>query len=169
MHPLAGRRGRAYALDCLCYLGIAGAMVPVGLAVRHLPALQDPWAVVAVSALPPVVATVLAAWTESGPRGATPGKRRVGLTVRGREGDRPRFGRTLARNAVKIALPWQLGHVVAVLAADGGFERRDPALLTATALTYPVVGLLVGGVLLGSGRPLHDRLAGTTVTTAASS
>ncbi len=61
IHPLAKRRVLAYAADCLGYLGLAATTVPLGLALnrRHLPTERE---VLALSAIPPVLATVWATW-----------------------------------------------------------------------------------------------------------
>jgi uncharacterized RDD family membrane protein YckC len=164
VHPLARRRTIAYAADCMTYLGIAAATVPVGLIIRQV---ADPSrnAVLTMSAVPPLVATVWAAARESGLRRATWGKRRQGLTFAtyGADGAAPTFARALLRNTVKIAIPWQLGHMTAIGAAWGGFDENDPLTVTATVLTYPVIGALVLTTVLGSGRAVHDRVARTVV------
>jgi uncharacterized RDD family membrane protein YckC len=160
MHPLTSRRALAYLEDCLRFLGLAALMVPLGLAVRHhgRPARTT---VVGLSALPPVAATVIAAVQES--RRGTPGHRRARLLVLDRQGAPPGLARALLRNTVKIGLPWQLGHLVGVGAAYGGFERRDPWTLVPTALVYPWFAAVAAGVATGSGQALHDRVAGTQV------
>ena len=163
MHSLFRARGRAYVLDCLVYLGLAASTVPLGVVFQ-----QQGWGhakglVLAVSAIPPVAATVLAGVQESGVRAATFGKRLVHLEVFTATGDRVPLGRALLRNAVKIGIPWQLGHVVAIGSTFGGFERRDPATLAAAAVVYPLMVVMVVLAARGSGRALHDRLAGTQV------
>ena len=82
MHALARRRATGYLVDCTGYLGIAAAMVPFGLVVNALSDLGPRRTYVsAVSAIPPAIATVLAARAESGPRRATWGKHRGDLEV----------------------------------------------------------------------------------------
>lgn len=173
-HHLAARRTRAYSVDALGYLGVAAATIPLGLAVNA--SIDEPSMplVLTLSAIPPVVATVWAARQESS-RGATWGKRRLGLRVlavpsdgaadRARKAPSPR--RALVRNAAKIGIPWQLGHCVAVGAAFDGFETGDPLTLAATAVTYPLLAAMIGTVWWGSGRGLHDRIARTRVEEAA--
>lgn len=167
MNPLAARRARAYALDCAGYLGVAAATVPLGLVVRRL-AHGNPsrTLVLGLSALPPVIATVWAALAESGPQGATIGKRRAGLVVvpatsDGREPITMR--QAMVRSVVKILVPWQLGHMVAIGAATGGFDDNDALTIGATIVTYPLLGLFAWMVLHGDGRGPHDRVAGTRV------
>lgn len=163
MHPLAGARARAYLVDCGAYLCVAAATVPMGVVGHHVGWGRHRAYVLCVSAVPPLVATLLAARQESGPRGATLGKRHQGLVVRGRADAVVTSGRALIRNTVKIGVPWQLGHVVAIGAAFGGFERRDPVTLGAAAVTYPLLATMVVAAALGGGRALHDRVAGTVV------
>lgn len=82
MHALARRRATGYLLDCTGYLGIAAAMVPFGLVVNALTDLGPRRSYVsAISAIPPAIATVLAARAESGPRRATWGKHRGDLEM----------------------------------------------------------------------------------------
>lgn len=162
MHPLAALRSRAYLEDCLRYLGMAVALVPFGVLVQRR-GTRSRAAVVGLSALLPVAATVMAAVQES--HLGTPGHRRAGLVVLDDQGRPPALGRALLRNTAKIGVPWQLGHLVGVGAAYGGFERRDHWTLVPTAVVYPWFAAVAAGVALGSGRALHDRLTGTHVTT----
>jgi uncharacterized RDD family membrane protein YckC len=163
VHPLAARRGRGYLRDCVGYLGLAAATVPLGVLFHRRGWGVDRRLVLAVSALPPLAATLVAARQESGPRRATWGKRREGLVVVDASGGRLTFRRALVRNAVKVGVPWQLGHVVAIGSSFGGFQRRDPVTLAAAALTYPLLAAMVTAVTRGSGRGLHDRVARTEV------
>lgn len=99
-HPLAVRRARAYALDAVGYLGVAAATVPLGMLVRTVGGEPSRAVVLALSAIPPLVATAWAARAESSTRGATWGKRRLGLRVVADEDSaRLPFGRALVRNA----------------------------------------------------------------------
>lgn len=50
-------------------------------------------------------------------------------------------------------------------AAFGGFDEADPLTIAATAVTYPLLTVMIGTVTLGSGRGIHDRLAQAHVTT----
>lgn len=167
MHRLATARARAYLIDGGLYLGIAAMEVPVGLAsIRRGGDTNRVW-VYAASAVAPIVAAIWAARAESGPHQATLGKRRVGVHVVSASasgGDaRLSFARGLVRNVVKIAVPWQLGHTVALGASRGGFEERDPLTLASTALIYPLLGVMAWTGLRGHGRAIHDRVAGSLV------
>lgn len=70
---------------------------------------------------------------------------------------------SLVRNVVKIAIPWQLGHVVTVRGAFGGFEHPDAALVATTATTYGLLAIGLIGVLGRSGVTLHDLLSRSRV------
>lgn len=168
LHPLATQRARAYALDAVGYLGLAAATVPAGMLARHLadghPSRR---LVLALSAIPPVAATLWAARRESSASAATWGKQRLGLRVVADADDSALpYRRALVRNVTKIAVPWQLGHTVAIGAAFGGFEEADPVTIVATAVAYPLMAAMIGAVSLGTGRALHDRLARSHVKTA---
>lgn len=165
MHPLARHRATGYLCDCVGYLGVAAALVPVGLVVDARTDLgRRRGYAYAVSAVPPLVATLLAARAESGPRRATWGRRRAGLQVQDLmtgEAISPR--RALARNTVKILLPWQAGHITTIAALWGGFEERDPLAYGASVVVYGLMGAFAVTCLRGSGRGPHDLLAGSVV------
>ena len=103
---------------------------------------------------------------ESGPRGATVGKRHLRLRVRSVSrsvGDDPvRLTQTLIRAAVKFA-PWEVAHTAMWrMPSDPG----DPAIWPWITFSLVLVMCLVyvGGLVLGSGRTLYDLAAGTRVT-----
>ena len=161
MHPLLRARSQAYLVDCLVHLAVPLALVPIGLLVRHRHRHLDPRLLHTVSALPPIAATLLASAQDS--RGGTWGHRSQGLVVRTTHGYVPGFGRALLRNTVKIGIPWQLGHAVAIGAATGRLDLHHPWTLGATVIIYPWMAAAATAVALGSGRGLHDRAAGTEV------
>lgn len=167
MDELAGDRTKAYARDCIGYAAIAAATVPFGLIANARGWGRKRGTVIAMSAVPPALATALAAWEET-KQGATQGKRHYGLQVVDQSGGSGSagYGRFLLRNLAKIGIPWQLGHVVAVGAAFGGFESRDRLTWGAMVITYPLIGVSAASVFFGQGRALHDRLARTEVVTA---
>jgi len=157
------RRTEGYLLDCIGYLGIAALELPLGLALKDTSLASNPLFLAIASSVPPAAATLIAARSESSADGATWGKRRAALTVKDVGGGEVALGRALWRNTIKIFLPWTLGHVVAFRAADGGFERGDALTLVATGLVYAWLAASVVTTLYGSGRSVHDRLSGTTV------
>lgn len=171
MHPLATRRALAHLTDCVGYLGVCAAILPGGIVLATRTDLaRKPAFGHLISMVPPAIATVLAARAESGPHRATWGKRRQGLKVSDADGDAGglTFARALRRNTAKIFVPWQLGHTSTIGGVWGGFERRDPLTYAATLAVYGVIGLYVWQGTQGSGRGVHDLIAGSEVTSAAS-
>lgn len=169
MHFLAVRRAGAYALDCCTYFVIASATVPVGLIVNRLAGVPSHGLVLVMSAIPPAIATLWAARVESARHRATLGKRWQKLIVvpatdgLDESDQRIRFGQALLRNSLKILVPWQLGHIMAIEAMYGGFENREPLALGAAVIFYPLVGVFAWLLLRDEGRGPHDRIAGTRV------
>lgn len=165
MHPLARRRATGYLRDCAGYLGVAVAMVPLGLAVNAVTDLGSSRSYAsAMSAVPPAIATVIAARAESGPHRATWGKRRAGLRVQELGTGAPiTVGRALARNSLKILVPWQAGHVTTIAAIWGGFEEGDRIAYGASFLVYGMMAVYAVTCLRGSGRGPHDLAAGSVV------
>lgn len=161
MNPLAKRRIGAYVLDMAGYLGVAALTVPLGMLAAQAGLGESPAFVVTASAVHVVIATAIAAHFEA--KDATWGKRRCGLKVVSGSGGRLPFISALGRNLLKIGLPWQVGHVVAIGAAFGGFESLDPALMTASAACYALIGLGIWGVLRRSGVTFYDAATGSRV------
>ncbi|KAF0258636.1 RDD family protein [Clavibacter michiganensis subsp. michiganensis] len=170
-HP--GDRLIAVLIDWLfmcVWIGLVAA-VTVPLFLIGATASLAPVAENAVAALVTVVPiTIALAVMESGPRQSTPGKRARRLVVRdARTGDALPFRRALLRNAVKVALPWAVGHaavyaIVGTSGTTGGTRTSVPAgveALTAIAYVLPAVWLVT--LLLGSGRTPYDRIAGAVV------
>ena len=77
-------------------------------------------------------------------------------------GGRITLRRALLRNALKVALPWELGHTVAfTLATSNGIV---PAwIIPVTALTYALPIVYIVTLFVGDGRTLYDRITGTVV------
>lgn len=108
--------------------------------------------------------TVTASGFEGRNRHATPGKRALRLTVERSVGGGAGFARSLVRNGIKYAVPWQLGHT-AVFALFGT-TAAPPLWVTVVlvaAYAIPIVSLVL---MLVTGRALHDRVARTMVATA---
>ncbi len=105
--------------------------------------------------------TIAASGFEGSARHATPGKRALRLTVERSVGGGAGFARSLMRNGIKYALPWELGHT-AVFALFGT-TAAPPLWVTIVlvgAYAIPIVSLVL---LLATGRALHDRVARTVV------
>lgn len=120
------------------------------------------WVVLTVS-VPSWIYFTLSA---SSARGATAGKRALGLAVRDAEsGGRLPRGRALLRTAVKL-LPWELTHVMIFLPEPIG-ETLSPFKI---AMIVVVNGLMLTWLAVPLIRPdrraLHDLVAGSVVTRA---
>jgi len=105
-----------------------------------------------------------AAW-EAGARGATPGKRRMGISVRTRDGDRLTLGRSLARNALKFT-PWELSHAALWRIPGWPLEVTHVPLvpLILLAAAWALVGAWLVGALLGPpGAATYDRVVSARV------
>jgi len=163
MLRLAVRRIAAWCVDWLIIIGYAAALVPLGLmlaawSVRLSPAA---WNAVSFALLVAPVTGWLAFW-EAAPRGATPGKRLLRLRVRTATGSAPPLARALVRNALKIALPWELGHTAAFTLASS--PTSGPAEIAAMACGIAACLVVAGyAVALFVGRTPYDRIAGTWV------
>jgi uncharacterized RDD family membrane protein YckC len=173
VHPWPGpgwRRLAAGGVDygiVAAYIGVLGLVGALGRAAGLLPRhittpggrIVAQLAVIAVLTLP--VTLWFACW-EATPRGATPGKRLLGLRVSRLDGGRLTWSDSLLRSAVKIAVPWELAHtgVWNSLACPGPDAPINVVLFT---VANGLLILNVAMVFLGAHRPPYDRLAGTIV------
>lgn len=157
------RRVAAWLVDWAVMLGWIGVLTVLGLLLDTPSwALSQPaWDVlIAVATVVPI--TLWLAWWES--RGATPGKRVLRLGVRSLDGHPPGLGRALLRNTLKVAVPWQLGHLVAARFITAPADAAVPAsTLVMSVAVYALMAVYLAGVFLGPGRPLYDVLAATEV------
>ena len=104
----------------------------------------------------------LAGWKAT-PRGATPGKRLLGLRVLTVSGDRLTWPRSLLRTALKFTLPWELAHTawwnVLLRSGDQG-AVLDAVLLS---LVCAAIAVYLVSLFVGSRRAPYDRISGTFV------
>jgi uncharacterized RDD family membrane protein YckC len=102
------------------------------------------------------------AWGDRSRRGATWGKRWMGLCVRDGRGRRVRGGRAVGRTAVKM-LPWELVHLSAFgLAPEVGVF--GVVSWTGLGLAYVLIAAYLGAAgWTGGRRSVHDWAAGTQV------
>jgi uncharacterized RDD family membrane protein YckC len=160
---LAGRRVVAWVIDWLIISVYAAALVPVGLLLAghsvHLSAWG--WNAVAFVILIVPVTVWLAAWESTG---ATPGKHAFGLRVRSPRDDGAGWRRALARNALKVALPWELGHTATFLLTqrDGG-PVKVALGATSAILAYGIATAYVVSLFIRSGRTPYDHATATYV------
>ncbi len=104
--------------------------------------------------------TVTFALMEASPRRATPGKRRLGLVVVNRMGQRLSVRRSLARSTGKF-LPWQLAHT-AVFQLLAGSDAAGYLILSIAAQALVLASTLTMA-FDSQNRPFHDLVAGTRV------
>jgi hypothetical protein len=164
---ISGRRIVAWLIDWACILGWVALTAAIGvpLFLAGVTPTMDVATMNLVGALVVVVPVVIgAAWFESRSRPATPGKRVLALEVL-TDGRRPRFGAALVRNALKIGVPWLIGHAavfaITTGSADGGDVPAGAWVLTAAAYVVPLVWIV--SLFIAGGRTPYDRLSGTTV------
>lgn len=103
---------------------------------------------------------------EASPRGATWGKRRIGLRVVTSAGERLTAARSFARTAAKLA-PWELSHAAVwqfYFAKQG--QLLFPSVLQSVAWILVILNVITAFVDPDH-RALHDRIAGTRVVAAA--
>jgi len=168
------RRLQAWGIDCVAALLWAAALAgvvwpqrnrPLLLALSVHPALEN-LVGFAVLVLP---VTIALAWAEHR-WGTTPGKRLTGLHVIARsERSTPSARQALARNGVKVALPWAIGHAAVFLLvhdADvaGGAAAPGAPAIGLLLLSY-VLPLVTVACVFARGRALHDVIADTEVVT----
>jgi uncharacterized RDD family membrane protein YckC len=107
-----------------------------------------------------VPVTLWFAFWEAGPRGATPGKRLLGLRVSRLDGGELSWPGSLLHSTVKIAVPWELAHTgVWNSLAWPGPEAPVNAVLFSVANGLLVLYVVM--LFVGARRPPSDRLAGS--------
>lgn len=155
----------AFALDAATYLIIPALLLPVGLLLIRYGVTLGAVAVNAIGlALLIAPATAWATWREARPRGATPGKRLLRLGVIDESTDAlVSARRSLARNVIKIAVPWELGHTVALGYVYTASTNVPVWLWVLTGIIYGWLLLNLILLIIPSRKPIHDRMAGTIV------
>lgn len=164
----ATRRVIAFCVDWLLISVYATALIPLGLLVIDHSGRMSPVAgnAAAFALLVAPATTWMAAW-ERGSSAASPGKRLLSLRV---DADgQPSLGwrRSLARNGLKIAVPWELGHTAA-------FELANPHASTPAVAVGLACGisacLIVSAYLVtlftGAGRTPYDHVSHSHVRSA---
>jgi uncharacterized RDD family membrane protein YckC len=169
LHPAPPlSRLAAVGVDGATYLIIPALLIPIGLLLGRRGVTLSSLVVNGIGlAFVIAPATAWAAWWEAQPRGATAGKRLLRLQVVDRRTAALPSGRqALVRNLVKITVPWELGHTVALGYANLEGGEVPVWLWVLTAITYGWVLANLVLLLMRSGKPSHDRLARTVVTRA---
>ncbi|WP_243062088.1 RDD family protein [Humibacter sp. RRB41] len=171
MHRHPWRRLLAWLIDWVCVLVWVGILVAIGvpLYLSGVTGGVGPISLNVISGLVLVVpVTVVLAALEASRSGATLGKRVLHLRVQTHQDARVSFGRALARNALKIALPWAVGHVAViaiVVSSEAGSVPPWVWVVTIAAYVLPIA--YVVALFVRSGRTPYDAAAGTSVVLAA--
>jgi len=163
-----GSRLLAWTVDWLCILGWVVVVAAIGVPL-YLAGITAGLTVVVLNVVATLVLvvpiTVALAGLESSAREGTIGKRLRGLrVVSSRTGARLSYRRSLARNTIKIAVPWTIGHaaVYAIVASSAaGSVPVAVWVLTAAAYVLPIA--YFASLFIGSGRTPYDRICGTVV------
>ena len=167
MGKLALRRLTAWAIDWLLILAWVGVTAAVGvpLYAAGITEAMSPLVLNGVASVVVVVPTVIGlAWAEASSRQATPGKRLRQLRVVGTAtGGGVTFRRALLRNALKIGVPWTIGHaaVIAIVESANGSVAGSVWALTAAAYVLPL--FYVASLFVRDGRTPYERVARTRV------
>ncbi|MFE7508952.1 RDD family protein [Promicromonospora sp. NPDC057488] len=159
MNPHGWRRIAAWLVDWLCFLVWLALLAAVGVPL-YLSGVTAHWSAATtnvVSALVTAVPlTIFLAVLESGARQATVGKRVLGLKVVGAaDGERLSFAPALLRNALKVAVPWTIGHAAAIGLVGSSAVGPGLVILTAAAYVLPVAYFVT--LFVGQGRTPYDR------------
>lgn len=162
----------AWAVDWLCILAWVAIIAAIGIPLYRA-GITGGLTVVGQNIIAAVIlvvpVTLMLAGLESSAREASIGKRvRHLLVVNSRTGQRVSFRRGLARNTMKIAVPWTIGHAdVFGIVASTTAGSIPPSIWVATAFAYALPLAYVASLFFGTGRTPYDRISGTTVTMAA--
>ncbi|MCP2322358.1 putative RDD family membrane protein YckC [Hamadaea flava] len=155
------RRLAAWLVDWCIISLYAVALIPLGMSFgRSLDISTAAWNAVSFVILIVPVTLWLAFWEA---RGASPGKRVLRLRVSDAAGDVPAdvpgFGRALARNLLKVALPWELAHTGVFYFLKAGDDTLGTIFVGAAWIV--IIGYAIG---LLRGRTPYDAATSLTVT-----
>lgn len=156
-------RFAAFAWDYLCFLVLVAGLVAVSLAVPSFAEqFGDPWRADLWAFALLVAPVMLWLAVQHGLRGATWGKRRVGLRVVREDGSALGFSRALLRAAVFCG-PWQCAHTAIFHCGPNG-QVPGWVLTALFVLAYgATIGSLVSMLRDPRRRAWHDRIAGSVV------
>jgi uncharacterized RDD family membrane protein YckC len=150
---------------CIGLLTLAGASARAAdLLPEQLTTQSARWAAqLAAIGLLTVPVTLWLAWSEAAPRGATPGKRLLGLHVVAANGGSVSLRRSLLRSVRKVALPWELAHTAVWRMLVWPGDPQDRASLVLLLLANGIAVVYLAALFVGGGRTPYDRIAGTVV------
>ena len=162
------QRVKAFLFDYSIILGYLIAITVLGLLLRQFTSgfewlfadrVRAQGTVILILTLP---VSLFFALGDASLKQGTWGKRRVGLKVKDKNGDRIGLGRSLLRTGLKF-IPWELSHTVLWEIA---FSNGASSVLInyGYAFVYLLIGLNITSVLLTkTNQSLYDLLAGTYV------
>jgi uncharacterized RDD family membrane protein YckC len=165
------RRVAAFGADYSAIAVYVGALGLIGLLLRSAgvapqeittPTGRALGQLLAFATLNLPVSLWFAAW-EAAPRGATPGKRLLGLRVLSPDGDLVALPRSLLRTALKFTLPWELAHTAVWSMLTWPGDLNAPAVAALLGLANAVIVVDLVSLFVGSRRTPYDRVAGTIV------
>jgi hypothetical protein len=109
--------------------------------------------------------TVVLAALESSAKEGSFGKRARRLNVvSARTGSRMSFRQAIGRNALKIALPWTIGHAAVYgIVGSSGADVLPVSIWLLAAIAYVLPIVYVVSLFIGTGRTPYDRLCGSVV------
>ena len=164
---VAARRSGAWLIDWCCILAWVAATAAVGVPLFLAGVIVRTNVVVlnlvgAIVVIVPVV--VAAAWCESRPIGATPGKRAMGLVVQSGSIRLP-YRLALLRNLLKLGVPWLIGHaaVFAIVSSSNASNEVPTGVWMLTGLAYLIPIVWIVSLFVGDRRTPYDRICGTNV------
>ncbi|GAB3394039.1 hypothetical protein GCM10027568_23930 [Humibacter soli] len=164
-HPW--RRLVAWLIDWVCILVWAGVVAAVGVPLYLAGVTRNvddvTLNVIAAATIVVPVTLTLAALESSGWQ-ATLGKRMLRLRVQARDVARPSFWVALLRNALKVALPWTIGHaaVIAIYSASTS-DAIPPWVWVITIAAYALPIVYIVALFVRRGRTPYDAASGTRV------
>lgn len=157
------RRVLAYAADCTLLFIV---LMPLGWAAqRTLGVAPETTGQIYVAILLnfSIPAWVYFTWADRSVRGATIGKRWIGLHVTAHGGQQISVGRrALGRTAVKL-IPWELIHISAFLLAPAPGELESISWIGMSVAYVLVFVYLFAAWRTGGERSVHDMAASTKV------
>ena len=162
------RRVGAFALDYVIILLYLAALTLVGFLVNSLSNVSQ-WlfsdrirAQLTGFLLLTLPISLYFALSESSSRQATWGKRKLGLKVTSEDGERIRFGRALARTALKF-IPWELSHTL-IWSIVFTPEMNSNLVNYGFVLVYILIGINLACLLLTKKhQTLYDLIVKTYV------
>lgn len=168
------KRVAAFVLDNLLIAGYLAILLGIGVGVTMAltdrgitsPLVMSPLVLDAIAFLTAVLPVILYfAVQESSSAQATWGKRKVGLKVVNRHGERLSKRQAFVRAVVKF-LPWQIAHTSLFQIPGWPFAPESPTPMVVVGLTLAQVMAAVYVLALGIGkthRTPYDRVAGSFV------